>query len=263
MTTVLPDGRLPLRRRIKKGGVRFVAALLPRLYLAYMRLVAATSRIERSDVDRAFDRVRSGRHVVLALLHQDVFVAPFLFRDRAIVTLVNSGDAGEIISAILERCGFAVTRGGTSSRASRRSPSVLRGIIREARQAPHGMGSLVGLTPDGSRGPPGAIRAGVALSAIHLDAETYCLKTHATRAWYLPTWDRTMIPLPFNRIRVYVHGPILPPLRSGHAGVEELRSAIERGLHELHRAAFAERGQRAVPELRRLESQTPERRSLT
>jgi hypothetical protein len=69
-----------------------------------------------------------------------------------------------------------------------------------------------------------------------------------------------MIPLPFNRIRVYVYGPILPPLRPGHAGVEELRSAIEQGLHEFHRLAFAEHGQRAVPELRRLESQAPERK---
>jgi lysophospholipid acyltransferase (LPLAT)-like uncharacterized protein len=122
------------------------------------------------------------------------------------------------------------------------------------------MGSLVGFTPDGSRGPPGAIRAGVALSAIHLDAETYCLKTHARRAWYLPTWDRTMIPLPFNRIRVWVRGPILPPLRPGHAGVEELRSAVERGLHEIHGAGFAELGQRPVPVLQRLAALAPERK---
>ncbi len=219
-----------------------------------MRLVAATSRIERREVDEAFDQVHRGRHIVLAVLHQDVFVAPFMFRDRAIVTPVNVGDAGELISAILGRFGFTVTRGGTSSRASRRMPGVLRAMIAKAREMPPGTGAIVGFTPDGSRGPAGVTRAGVAVSAIELGAGIYCLKTHATRALYLRTWDRTMIPLPFGAIRVHVDGPILPPGAAGLAGVEALRSTVERRLHRLHQHAFETNGQRPVPVLHCLQT---------
>ena len=95
------------------------------------------------------------------------------------------------VGAILERCGFDVLRGGTSSRASRRTP-IFDDLVARIANRP---GAITAVTPDGSRGPAGAVQPGIALLACRTGAELYCLKIHARPALYLPTWDRTMIPL--------------------------------------------------------------------
>jgi lysophospholipid acyltransferase (LPLAT)-like uncharacterized protein len=240
---------LPVRRRLKKAGVRLLTILAPLLYLAYMRLVAATSRIHRTEIDAVFDRAYDDVNVALAILHQDVFVAPFLFRDRAILTLANIGDAGDIITSLLERCGFQVARGGTSSRKSRRTTAVIRDVLRRAEQTPPGTGMITAFTPDGSRGPAGAVRAGVVLLTSKLGAELYCMNVFATRALYLPTWDRTLIPLPFCELWIDVDGPIRYPARLDRDQLEAGRREIENRLHELHRKGFARTGSRPVPPL--------------
>jgi len=240
---------LPLHRRLKKLGVRLLARVAPVIYLAYMRLVAATSHIHRSAIDAAFDRVYDDVNVTLAILHQDVFVAPFLFRDRSIVTLANAGDAGDLITALLESCDFDVVRGGTSSRASRRSLTILREVLRRARSRPAGVGAIAAFTPDGSRGPAGAIRAGVVLLASQLQAELYCMNVHASRAVYLPTWDRTMIPLPFCEIWIDVDGPVRFPARLERDALERGRCEVETRLHGLHREGFARESRTPVPKL--------------
>jgi len=248
-SAVSASGQLGPLRRLKKAGIRTAAVILPPVYHAYMWLVAATSKIHRADIDAVFDRANVDVNVALATLHQDVFVAPFLFRDRAILTLASVGDAGDVITAMLERFGFQVVRGGTSSRGSRRTTGVVRDMIERARDTPPGRGMITAFTPDGSRGPAGAVRGGVALLAVQLDAELYCMKTHASRALYLNTWDRTMIPLPFGEIRVYVDGPLQLPEPGVRGGLEQLRAATETGLHALHRRAFELDGRRPVPAL--------------
>jgi lysophospholipid acyltransferase (LPLAT)-like uncharacterized protein len=245
---------LPPRRRIKKLGIQLAAVIAPVIYLAYMRLVALTSKIHRREIDEIFDRVDLDVNVTLAILHQDVFMAPFMFRDRAILTLANIGDAGDIVTALLERCGFEVARGGTSSRSSRRTSAVIRSVIQRARDTPEGKGIITAFTPDGSHGPAGAIRPGVALLAIKLGAELYCMKVHASRAIYLNTWDRTMIPLPFGKIWVDVDGPVALPSRATRDELESCRRTVEDSLHRLHRKAFARDGRQPVPTLQPLQA---------
>ena len=225
--------------------MRLLARSLPALYLLYMRLVAATGHVTTAAVAPILEARQSGRPVALALLHQDLFCCPFLFRDLGVLTVASAGDAGDIISTILERCGFEVARGGTSSRDSRRRPvldTLVAAIDANA-------GSIIAVTPDGSRGPAGAVQPGVALLASRTGAQLFCLKIHARPALYMPTWDRTMIPLPFARIRVDIDGPIEAPIPPDRRSLEACRADLEQRLHALHAAAFARAAVAPVPAL--------------
>ncbi|TFH19615.1 MAG: DUF374 domain-containing protein [Myxococcales bacterium] len=246
---------LSRRRSLKRAGVRLLAYILPTLYLLYMRIVAATGRVDTAGAQPLFAASEQGKRVVIALLHQDLFCCPYLFRDRGIVTVASAGDAGDLISAILERCGFDVLRGGTSSRASRRSPifEELRARIAARPDA------ITAVTPDGSRGPAGAVQPGIAMLACRTGAELQFLKIHARPALYLPTWDRTMIPLPFARIGLHFGKTLDAPERPRRAELEACRLEIERRLHELHVAAFASVGRAPVPALIGLRARRPAR----
>jgi hypothetical protein len=241
-----------LRRRWKKAGIRALARVAPAFYMAYMRVVFATSRVVRIGMDEMVATARAGSNVALAVLHQDVVLSGMVFRDLGIVTVANVGDAGDIIAAVLVRCGFDVVRGGSSTRSSRRTP-IVRELLARIAERPGAGGTIWAVTPDGSRGPAGAVKPGVAFVAMKTASKVYCLKIHASRALYVRTWDRTAIPLPFGTITVELDGPVDFAARASRAALEALRRDVEQRLHELQARAFGRSGRRSVPELTRLE----------
>ena len=242
-----------LRRRWKKAGIRVLAGIAPHVYMAYMRLVIATSRVVRIGMDEMIATARGGANVALPVLHQDVLLSGIVFRDLGIVTVANVGDAGDIIAAVLVRCGFDVVRGGSSTRPSRRTP-VVRELLARIVERRDASGTIWAVTPDGSRGPAGAVKPGVAFVAMKTASKVYCLKIHASRALYVRTWDRTAIPLPFGTITVELDGPVAFEPRASRAAMEALRCEVERRLHALQERAFARTGRRPIPELSRLDA---------
>ncbi|MFQ5351880.1 MAG: lysophospholipid acyltransferase family protein [Candidatus Binatia bacterium] len=248
------SAKLPLRRRLKKRGIRLLGVLVPAIYLAYMRLVIATSRVDRSAVARLNQACAGGQMITLALLHQDIFALPmFFFGPQRLLTVASVGDAGDVIAYTLERFGFDVARGGSSSRASRQVPVITK-ITGAARKiAAEGDGVIVAITPDGSRGPAGAIKPGVAVVAARTGASIYCVKFFSNRAWYIRTWDRTMIPLPFSKLSVEISGPVCAAGEARRIGIEATRRRVEDCIHRLHRRAFEELGRSPIPTLQRLE----------
>ena len=243
-------GRPPLRRRLKKHGVRLLTRFLPRLYAAYLRVVERTSHVDAHELTALLDERAPGDHIAFALLHQDVLALPWFIRGRGVTALAQKTDAGDIITAVLEHIGFVAARGGTSGSIKRRVP-VVQKMIKEAVETTGG--SVVAITPDGSSGPAGVVRPGIAYFALRTGATVYCVKLVAARALFAPTWDRTQIPLPFNRIRVHVSQPLPAPAGNVTVGdFESFRADVEKSLHTLHYRAFAEAGRAPVPILKRL-----------
>ncbi len=250
----LPDPaaqQLPASRRLKKTGVRLVVRLAPAFYRAWMRTVAATSQIDESAARELDERRRRGERIVLLMLHQDVFAAPWFLRGIGVCGLASTGDAGDIIDEVMRSLGHTNVRGGTSGRESRRRTlGALRDMIRYGR-ARMDEGFVIAITPDGSIGPAGACKPGFGLVALETRASVWCIKIHASRAVFPDTWDRTTIPLPFGRVWARMEGPFEVPPDADAAALERVRIEAETALHRLHQRVFAEGGQRAVPNLSR------------
>jgi hypothetical protein len=97
------------------------------------------------------------------------------------------------------------------------------------------------------------VRPGIAYFALRTGATVYCVKLIAAHSVFAPTWDRTQIPLPFNRIRVHVSPPLPAPTGNVTVGdFESFRASVEKSLHGLHYRGFAEAGRPPVPILQRL-----------
>jgi hypothetical protein len=204
-----------------------LVAVLPRLYLAYMWLVWKTSHVEEIGCDLEAVRAAYGRAVV-ALWHNEVFFVAWAFRRFRGHTLASRGDFGEVITRMLELCNFHVFRGGSSAGKSRRSPEVVGDMVAHMNRTP---GVIYGITVDGSNGPAYRMKSGAIRIAIACQAPVLVEKTWCRRYLRLGTWDRTIVPLPFNRIVHVFAGPYLPPRDAYDPdALERFRASVEDAL---------------------------------
>lgn len=237
------------RRALKKAGMRAVVAIAPAFYRLWMRTVAATSRVDESAAHELQRRRRSGERIILLMLHQDVFIAPWFLRGIEVCGLASTGDAGDIIDGVMQSLGHTNVRGGTSGRESRRRTlGALRAMIRYGRERAQ-QGFVIAITPDGSIGPAGACKPGFGLVALETGASVWCIKIHAAPAIFPNTWDRTTIALPFGRVWGRLEGPFEVAADSDAAALERVRLQAQAALHRLHAQVFTEGGQRPVPPL--------------
>ena len=224
-----------IRRRLRPYFARPLlaigTAIVPRLYVAYMWLVWKTSRVE----DRGCARIPTIRDqyngFVGMLWHEEVFSVAWDYRAARPHTLASVGDSGEMITRMLELCGFVVFRGGSSKRASRRRQGVLVEMISHMKKTDR---VIYGITVDGSKGPYHRIKPGALLIAHKCKKPIVFVRTWAKRNLHLPTWDRMALPLPFNHIRQFLRGPFFVPENADDPAVfEAFRRQLEEELAKL------------------------------
>lgn len=217
--------------------------LVPRIYIAYMWLVWKTSRVEDVRVQEIHEIRRAHDGVVCVLWHEEVFSVAWGYRDFAPHTLASQGDAGELITRMLQLCGYVVFRGGSTGHSSRRNETVLLNMINHMKTTPN---VLYGITVDGSKGPRYRLKRGAIAIARECRKPICCVRTWARRRVHLKTWDRMAIPLPFNRIKRYMSGPFhVPPEADTPEGFEAFRAKIEAELNALKELSERDLGAKA------------------
>jgi lysophospholipid acyltransferase (LPLAT)-like uncharacterized protein len=173
--------------------------------------------------------VQSRRQPILAFWHGRVLAATLFFRDRGIVVMTSQNFDGEWITRIIERFGYATSRGSSSRGGARALVQLKRDV---------GAGRPVGFAVDGPRGParvaqPGAVwlagATGHPLLPFHLEA---------SRFWTANSWDRTQVPRPFSTVALAVGEPI--EVRGTAQGdIDAKRRQLEASLEALEARAAA------------------------
>ena len=235
--------RTHVRPIFSKRLSRLSAAVVPVLYMAYMRLVWATSRLSGQEnfVLNAISAERDG--AVALLWHEEVSTVAFGYPYIGVYghTLASIGDSGEAISRILKRCGYVVFRGGSSTSRARRRTGVLEEMIAHMREN-HGV--IYGLTVDGSKGPRYRMKTGGIIIARECDKPIALVRTWYKRCLRLNTWDRMALPLPFNEIRYYLHGPYdVPADANTDEGLARFRLQLENELIDIAAQSYRDAGQ--------------------
>jgi lysophospholipid acyltransferase (LPLAT)-like uncharacterized protein len=172
----------------------------------------------------------AGAPAVFAFWHEFLPLMPALlliarklpfYRPTPIHTLVSQHRDGQFIGAVVRRFGIqpilgSSTRGGAAG---------LRNLLAVLRR-----GELIGITPDGPKGPPRHAASGVAQLAALSGVPVVPLAARTTWRVSLTTWDRMPVPLPFGR-GVMVCGPAI------HVPPHDWRQAIPEITDALNQAA--------------------------
>jgi hypothetical protein len=173
-----------------------------------MRFVWLTSKIEDFTEPLLDQAMVDNPHKSISILwHQDVFMVAWAFRRLHATTIAGRGDMGDVIARMLKKCNYTTFRGG-SSMAKNRQKKILTEFIEHLEKQDK---FSVGITVDGSSGPIFRMKTGVIVMAMKTGAPLYIVRSWAKRRILLSNWDRTMIPLPFNRIVIACEGPFYPP----------------------------------------------------
>jgi len=192
---------------------RQAQALLPNLLGAYLTLALRTTRWTL-DGQAHFAPHGAGAPAVFAFWHEFLPLMPALlllarrqpeYRSVPIHTLVSQHRDGRFIGAVVRRFGIlpilgSSTRGGAAG---------LRALL-----AVLSNNELIGITPDGPRGPRRQAAAGVAQLAALSGAPVLPCAARTSRRIQLDTWDRMPVPVPFGR-GVMVCGPAIRVARHG------------------------------------------------
>lgn len=84
------------------------------------------------------------------------------------------------------------------------------------------------ITPDGPKGPPCKVKAGILLAAKETKAPIVVFSWEATRYWEFKTWDKFRLPKPFSSIKVMLSAPIqLDPTMEVSSATAHLEQVME------------------------------------
>jgi lysophospholipid acyltransferase (LPLAT)-like uncharacterized protein len=205
-------------------------ALVGTLGKSLLWLWAKTARIEVSGGEAYRALRREGKPVILLVWHGRIFLAPYFFRNLGIMPLVSPSRDGEIVTQVVRRWGYKVSRGSSSH-------TIVRAWFEMKRELEAG-GEVI-IVPDGPRGPSRELKPGCLKLAQQTGAPLVPFTFAASRRKVLASWDRFLVFKPFARVLVVLGDPIVidPSLR-GEA-LEAERKRVERLLVDLDERADA------------------------
>ena len=167
-----------------------------------IRMLGATWRVRLIGVGPIDQLRHDGQPVALLLWHGQLLPLLFVVRFQSVAALVSTHKDGELIAQTARRLGCKLIRGSSSRGADR----ALLGLVRTLSD-----GFTIAVTPDGPRGPNRSFAPGALVAAHRAGAPVVAFAVHASRAWYLKSWDKFMIPKPFARLTVVFDTPLMVP----------------------------------------------------
>lgn len=176
-----------------KAAVRFAADTIA----LYIRLVYATSRWQTIGAEHPEALWATGQPFILSFWHGRLLMIPPAWRrDRRIHMLISQHRDGELIARAMDPFGIDTIRGSAAKagKKDKGGSGALRGIVRQLKA-----NEYAGFTPDGPRGPRMRASIGV-IAAARLARVPILPFTYAvTRRRVINSWDRFILPWPFNR----------------------------------------------------------------
>ena len=132
-----------------------------------------------------------------AFWHNRLFVMPYVFEHffpgRPGAALTSASKDGEVLAAFLNRFGVRAIR-GSSSRGGAKALVEMKRAIED--------GYIMGITPDGPRGPRYRLSPGVVKLAQVTGGFVLPVHVRYSRFWQLKSWDGFMIPKPFATVEI-------------------------------------------------------------
>lgn len=196
----------------------------------YLKAVYATSKMvmPATEANEKMSRRRDEQFIWALWHHHLCLPCSFNAYHPHRMCMASRSRDGELIAQVMYRLDTHCVRGSSSALDGRDKggAAAIRQMIRVARKGAH---QLV-ITPDGPKGPPRKVKMGVVILASMTGYPVCPVAFAASRFFTLPTWDRTVMPLPFGRIAVCCGEPLDVPRTRDKEVLEEMRAEIERRL---------------------------------
>ncbi|MEQ8287480.1 lysophospholipid acyltransferase family protein [Thalassospira sp.] len=210
----------------------------------YVRLIHTTGRWQTKGGDHPAHYLTEGKPFIVAFWHQRLLMMPYTWRsvggDRPFNMLISAHRDGDIISRTIAYFGPKTIAGSTGK--GKGGAAALRQILKALKA-----GEVVGMTPDGPRGPRMRASDGIIQAARMGNVPIFPLTYSASNRKVLGSWDRFVLPLPFSRGVFHWGDPIHVDRKLDEAGIEAKRLELETALTKLTQDTDAALGLKTIP----------------
>jgi len=229
------------KRIIKSDTMR---STLCWLAASYVRLMRTTGRWRTEGGDHPAHYLTEGKPFIVAFWHQRLLMMPYTWRsvggDRPFNMLISSHRDGEIISRTIARFDIKTIAGSTGK--GKGGAAALRQILKALKA-----GEVVGMTPDGPRGPRMRASDGIIQAARMAGVPIFPLTYSASNRKVIQSWDRFILPLPFSRGVFHWGDPIFVDRKLDEENMEAKRVELENALTELTQKTDQSLGLDVIP----------------
>ena len=216
---------------VAQGVVASLAAL-------YVRVIHGTGHWRIIGEESPEDLHARGRNFIIAFWHGRLLMMAYAWkRTDQVHMLVSQHRDGRLISGLMTRFGSKSVFGSTT----RGGAGALLQLARLVRD-----GAIVGITPDGPRGPRMRVQPGIIQLARLTGVPILPVSYSAAPTRRFESWDRFVLPRPFGRGLIIWGEPVSVPRDARGGDLESSRLELEARLNELTRRADEAMGHRAV-----------------
>lgn len=192
----------------------------------YIKFIKITTKWDLRGVNTFYDNLEKYGSVIFIAWHgRAPMIPPFWDKRKKLKALVSPHRDGQLIAAMLKKFGINNIDGSSNENAKGAAVA----IMKELKQ-----GTTIAIIPDGPRGPSMTMslspvyyaqKAGIPVIAV-----TYSIKNS-----YIveKSWDRMLLPKPFNKGICAVSEPFLIPKDATKEQLEQYRLKIENTLNNL------------------------------
>ncbi|MFQ6615605.1 MAG: lysophospholipid acyltransferase family protein [Fidelibacterota bacterium] len=133
-----------------------------------------------------------GKSIIFCCWHGRSLFPLYFLRNRGVYVLAGLHRDAEIFMRVGVKMGWNYVR-GSSTRGAVRAYKALVDVLSRP-------GELVGMAPDGPKGPKQKIKPGAVKTAMKTGAVIIPISGQASRRWEIKSWDAFVVPKPFGRI---------------------------------------------------------------
>lgn len=208
------------KKLMKKTWRRLMPIVIPPIGKWLINFIWLTCRKQTEGLDRLDTELNKGQGVIIAFWHGKMFLLPPYYRryiHREAHVLISQHRDGEVITRTIEGFGLTAVR-GSSRRGGKEAMEEMKRKIKK--------GAIIGITPDGPRGPREKARRGVIELAYFTGCAIFPLGFGTSSYKKLNSWDRFVVPMPFSKV-VFVLGE---PIRVGREANREERECLRQEL---------------------------------
>lgn len=195
--------------------------LVAHLCSAYIRLVGLTSKIRFVKQDIVRNLIKNKTPFIFAFWHNRQFFLGYPKMHNGVSVLVSQSEDGEFIARAIHYLGIKTIRGSSTRGGVRALAEMIRTVKK---------GGILGITPDGPRGPIFEVQPGVIHIAQKTQAPIVPICCSYARKKIFRSWDLYQIPFPFNNIAIGYGNPIYI---SEKETLEKASQILKRALDDL------------------------------
>ena len=212
------------------SSFRLIQTLLSLIGSIYVLTVYKTSKVNLKNRKKIENLLERNESFIYSFWHDQLLMCPLTWQSNSnIKVLISKHRDGDIIAQLISNLGFEAIRGSTHKTNKIKNKGGLLSARKMIKSLKNGIS--IGISPDGPKGPRHKVSEGI-LSISRL-SESVILPVGIgfKKKWVLNTWDKFIIPKPFNEITVIWGDPI--PVITNEKNNHQFKTKLESKMNNL------------------------------